>query len=248
MQSQDDPIEAWRRKLLLDPAAQIISQEQEDVRSRARRRELAISIKERLPGFLRDRRPSELLSSIKSEAFCKAAREWQPGGGNLLLLGETDTGKSTAAGYICRRIIAAGVADGGAMWDIAQGIYWAHAARMEKVIQATPFGRTCRELAAASDARLLVIDDAGWERDPKWLATLMADHYEESSSWRGRGRNVILTSGLTFAELRGPEGDAHGTRFPGYGAAVMRRFTTTEKKLALIIHSFPQRDAQKAAP
>lgn len=230
--------EAWLKPYREAEAVSVVAQEE---RRREERAQKASSLKARLPEFLRDRQPSELLAAIKSELVRRAAVEWCPEHGNLLLLGETDTGKSTAAGYICRRIIAAGVVEGGEMWELALGIYWIHAAKLEKAIQAQPFGRgPCRELVLASEARLFVLDDAGWERDPRNVAPVLADRYDA-------GLKSIITSGLTVGELRGAEvGDSvQAGRFPGYGAAVMRRLATTHGRRGTIVRAFPKMDADR---
>ena len=61
------------------------------------------------------------------------------------------------------------------------------------------------ELIEATNSRLLFLDDAGWDRDPAEVSTLLADRYNAC-------RPTIISTGKTPAEL-----SAH------YGAPVVAR-------------------------
>lgn len=191
-------------------------------------------LRDRLPRFLVTAKPAELVARVEDERLKRVARTWVPQHGNVALLGETDVGKSTAAGIICRRVIHEGVRLGGSFWDLAQGIRWFRAMRLEKEAREHPLGKgECQALRLAEKAKLLVIDDLGWERDHKFIADILAERFDSP-------RLTIITSGLT---MDGYE-DANGNWVSGlrdkYGDAVVKRIITTRGRGAVLVSAFPE--------
>jgi hypothetical protein len=196
----------------------------------------------RLPEYLR-RPQSDLRSAIKAEAMLHAADDWHPGqGGNLLLIGERDEGKSTAAAVACRRLLRLGVDEGGVAWSLVRELRWFAATWLEKAIQGHPFGKgICPEMRLATNASLLVLDDLGWEKDPRTLSPIL------SARWEAQ-RPTIITSGLTMNQLLGGKPDEFDAPcvHPGFGGGVIKRVVTLAGRRSTVARSFPKRDAAKA--
>lgn len=161
-----------------------------------------------LPEFLRTPTIAQLTERVTEPDFLRAVNGWTWGCGNLLLLGPTGSGRSTAAAVLYRRLLAIGVRDGGEAWERARFLAWFHAGDLAEARREHALGKgEAPELGRAARARLLVLDDAGWEQDPFVCSMVLKERYE-------LGVPTIITSGKTESELI-----AH------YGAAVVRRMT-----------------------
>lgn len=168
----------------------------------------ARAIRGMLPNFLRVTDVGALTSRVIEPDFLAVVNAWSWGCGNLLLLGPTGTGRSTAAAVLFRRLLALGVRDGGEAWENAKFMAWFHAGDLAEARREHALGKgEAPEIGQASRARLLVLDDAGWEPDPFVCSMILKERYES-------GYPTIITSGKTEDELI-----AH------YGAAVVRRMT-----------------------
>jgi DNA replication protein DnaC len=205
------------------------------------RQDASEEILRRLPAYLRERTDENthspvyvttatLETRINDRRLLDAARSWHWQSGNLVLGGVTGAGKSTAAAVIVRRMVAEGVRLGGFYWNDARGIWWFAALELELARKQHPLGQgEAPEVSRACAARLLVVDDAGWERDPTAVSYVL-DHRMQ------RGVQTIVTTGRTRSELS-----------DHYGAAVVRRFVETGGKLARIVECFdPPPDQQQA--
>lgn len=170
----------------------------------------AREIRDRLPVVFRHTTATILAARIASTPdgarMLKAASAWHPGGGNLLLLGPTGIGKSTAAAVLFRRLLGAGIRDGGPAWELAQSLHWFSAESLSLARRWHPLGQgEAPDIMSAMFGRFLVIDDLGWDRDVQTVSDVMAVRYD-------RGLPTIITSGKTPDELTAQ-----------YGAAVVRR-------------------------
>lgn len=143
------------------------------------RRAAAGDVLGRLPDFVREPSPSELFGWISDPKMAETARTWTPGRGNLVLTGPTERGKSAAAAYVFRRLLGRGVTYGGEAWAFALRLRWFGAKDLERSRLEHRLGAgEAPEMIQASNASLLVIDDAGWDRDPTAVSTILADRYE----------------------------------------------------------------------
>ncbi len=170
----------------------------------------ALAIRGMLPPFLRSGTAGDISARVTEKDFLRVAQGWRWGHGNLILLGPTGTGKSTAAAMLFRYLLKDGVQKGGSAWENARFMAWFGALDLFHASREHALGKgEAPELRQASRARLLVLDDAGWDTDPRVVSGVLAERYES-------GLPTIVTSGKTELELV-----AH------YGAAVVRRMTET---------------------
>lgn len=225
-----DSLPAWLREAIQNPPPPPDPVEVAQAERRARRAE-AGAIRDRLPGFLAAPKLHELEQRIASPGMLSLAREWSPRThGNAVLLGETGQGKSTAAAVVFRRLLQHGWRDGGEAWAFARGMRWCRAEQLEREMRAHPMGKgECPAFRDAVNASLLVLDELGWERDPKGIASVLAERYDSP-------RLTIVTSGQTLRQLS-----------EAYGAAVVRRMLTHGSRQPTIVEAFPMRDEQRRA-
>ena len=216
-----------------DPMAAVLSKvqdlvasarETDDESSRARHTE-AREIRDRLPRFLRGGTSAELAARIPDHRLLSCAKSWRAG--NAIFCGPTGCGKTTAAAYLFRRLLALGVNAGGDAWELAQRMHWFSAVDLARARRGHPLGHgDPPEVTSASSARLLFLDDAGWETDVTEVSTVLGDRYE-------LGWPTIITTGKTPAELSAQ-----------YSAAVVRRARRSGGTREILIDCFPARGAQ----
>lgn len=209
-------------KKLLDRALELQTAPEEFDAEAARQRSVdAREVRDRLPPFVRSGNAAELAERIGIPALLSVAKTWQWGDGNVLLCGPTRVGKSTAAAYLFRRLLGEAVRNGGAAWELAQWMRWFSAEDLSTARKGHPLGLgDPPELIAACNARLLFLDDAGWDTDVTEVCSVLASRYE-------RGWPTVITTGKTRDELT-----AH------YGAAVVRRIREAGGKRATVIDCF----------
>lgn len=186
--------------------------------ARAERSHAARRVLERLPVYLQG--PGVGQRTIDPKLLSYTAR-WTWGDPGVGLLGGTGIGKSTAAALVYRRLLGIGWREGGEAWERAQRLRWFAADALGRARREHRLGHgDAPELLEAASASLLVLDDAGWDRDPEGVSDVLAVRYE-------RGAPTLITSGKTLVEL------AHH-----YGAAVMRKLVESGGKRATIIDCF----------
>lgn len=182
-------------------------QEAEDRRHRAT--ELR-EVRDRLPPVFRFATATVLGARVANtpagQQLLKAASAWRPGAGNLLLLGPTGVGKSTVAAVLFRRLLGAGIREGGAAFRLAESLHWYSAESLSLARRLHPLGQgEPPDVMSAMHGQFLVLDDLGWDRDVQAVSDVLAVRYE-------RGLPTVITSGKTPGELTAQ-----------YGAAVVRR-------------------------
>jgi DNA replication protein DnaC len=140
--------------------------------------------------------------------------KWKPTEGNLLILGDTGVGKTTAAAYIFKRMVLNMAAKSQDGLSDALRVRWFTAMQLGKARRESALGRTVDELERAKRAKILVIDDVGQssERD---------DFFEIIDHRYYRSAPTIITSGLQKRQVE--------ARF---GAEMWRRFTVNGGKPA----------------
>ncbi len=201
----------------------VMSDEELAREEKRRRGDEASNIRRRLPPLFANTQIGELVARIKSPGFREAAEVWNPRRhGNVLLLGETGEGKSTAAAVLFLRLLRQGWREGGADWELARGMQWFRVEQLERDMREHPLGKgECPEFAVANSASVLFLDDAGWEKDAKATGAILASRYDAPGL-------TVITSGLTQKELT-----------ERYGAAAVRRMLTHRKRPPLIRESWP---------
>jgi hypothetical protein len=215
-----DAMPEWLARVVGEPPPPL---DPTEIAERARRDRFgeASVIRSRLPDFLRNISLVALASQIKAESLRTAAQEWHPSRGGLLLLGDTGEGKTTCAAVVARRVIRQGVHEGGPMWELAQGLFWIRAESLERAMRNHPLGRgEAPDYGKAIGAKLLVLDEIGWEKDHKLIASVLAARYDTR-------RLTIVTSGQNLAGLR-----------QTYGDAIVRRIVTHRGKPGMIVTAF----------
>jgi hypothetical protein len=188
---------------------------------REERRIEARKILHRLPEFAR---AGGIGHRVHDARLRESVAAWGWGAPGLMLLGPTGIGKSSAAAALLVRLLVQGWRDGGARWDAARWIRWFSADDLSRARREHPLGRgDAPELYDAEGASLLVIDDAGWDREPDCVSSVLAKRYE-------RKLPTIITSGRTIEEL-----SVH------YGAAVIRRIVDSGGQRAKLVSCFAPR-------
>jgi hypothetical protein len=194
-----------------------------DVLDRERRDRIVDSSEtlSRLPDFLRRVPGAELFSRVARPELAAAVRPWRLDSGSLILIGATSTGKTSAAGWLFRRLVHDGVKLGGEAWSFARGLHWYSAKELDDGRRAHPLGKgDAPELTNASHASLLFLDDCGWERDPAAVSDVLNARYE-------LGRQTVITSGRTQQGL---------TEL--YGGAVLRRLVESGGRASTLVDLF----------
>lgn len=184
----------------------------------------------RLPALVRAGNATELEARIHAPELVAFAKTWTWGDGSVLLMGPTRVGKSSAMGYLYRRLLAASVRSA-ELWDQARWMRWFAAEELAGCRKAHRLGQgDPPELIQSCNSRLLFLDDAGWDSDPLEVSVILADRYNAC-------RPTIVSTGKTETELR-----AH------YGAAVVARLLETGGKgRGRVINLFPRETARASA-
>ncbi len=222
-----DVFEQWRS---LAPA--VVSTAELEREEQRRRGVEASSIRRRLPSVFAEAQLGDVLARVRDRNLEDAARAWDPRRhGNVLLLGETGVGKSSAAAVLFLRLLRAGWREGGASWDLARGMQWFRVEQLERLMREHPLGKgECPEYSAAHCASVLFLDDLGWEKDAKAISAVLAERYDAPGL-------TVITSGLTKKELT-----------ERYGAAVVRRMLTHRQRAPLIAEAWPSAPAKERPP
>jgi len=125
-----------------------------------------------------------------SPRMLEAVLGWRWGAGNLVLMGETGSGKTSAAAHLVRRLCAEGVARGGVQFELCQMIRWQGCRELSEVVRETRLGTGVPEaITASQNARLLILNDLGGHDDRKTLERILDERYE-------RGWPTVTTTGM----------------------------------------------------
>jgi hypothetical protein len=148
---------------------------------------------------------SELESRIHPRAL-RAVSGWRWGGGNLVLLGATGTGKTSAAVHLVRRLCLEAAVDGGEAFERARLIRWQSCRALSGVAAETKLGTGTPEVVTRCQyARLLILNDLGAGDERATLERIIDERYE-------RGWPTVTTTGLGRVELEHAFGDAFSRR------------------------------------
>lgn len=247
----DPPLPAWATDGYPEPR---------DVETENRLRSM-VAFAEQLPNWCRSAPKSTLLRAIHDHRLVRAAEAFGAKPTNLVLLGPTGVGKTTALAYAVRclgfdvegegyhrRVRArmesnqslgwarqcAQVAQHGGGSRAAECIVWTTAFDLVDSVRRHPLGEG--EPQAVSDAtskRVLVLDDLGNERAAQGSAEALLDVLDRRYRTNSR---TITSSGLTREQLLDRYGQAFVRRLEevrGEGAIVVDCFTAQRKVRAV---------------
>jgi DNA replication protein DnaC len=136
------------------------------------------------------------LASVHPEAQ-RFARDWS-GTSGAVLVGPTGCGKTLAAAVACVRVRKIQGEDSNT-W-----VKWIRADELSRLLSERNSGESIQELKVA---RVLVIDELGYERFPELILEVLGARHDAS-------RPTVVTSGLTLPML-----------LERYSGAVVRRVT-----------------------
>jgi len=200
-------------------------------RARMERYDELGKLRSRMPQFVRQAKIETLKSRIKALSLQRVAESWEPSQGTAVLLGESGQGKTCTAGVMVLRLLKDGFVSGGSKWELAKELRWYRAQELEAAVKSHPLGRgEPMDLRRAMTAKLLVLDDLGWEKDVKIMAEIFAARYENQSLI------TIVTSGRDIQQLH-----------ERYEEAVWRRIFTHRGKSSVVARAFPEAEAAKAS-
>ena len=216
------PITTVPLKDLFEQIEPLLGSENSDDAARQRNID-AREVRDRLPNFLRQGTWNELAIRVSDKRLVEAARAWAWGKSNLVFMGKTEIGKTTSAAMLFRRLLGLAVVAGGDTWADAASMQWFRATQLAISRREHQLGRgEAPEVIAASNARLLFIDDLGWEDDVAVISEIFAERYE-------RQYPTVFTTGRTTKEL-----------WAMYGAAAARRMLEAGGKAATVVNCFPE--------
>lgn len=199
-------IDTSLQKLIAEAERQTVLQhrrEQPEDMARERRTNGLRDVLAPLPAHIRAATRGELVKRLTGDELFKAADRWEWGSGNLVIMGGTGLGKSSAAGYLVRKLCGAGVAHGGEAYERALLIRWQDASELVAVRREAPLGDTPDVVLRCQRARLLVLDDL------KAIDRQEVEPVDRVLSFRyDAGYPTVTTTGLSKADLLKVYGDA----------------------------------------
>lgn len=144
---------------------------------------------ELLPAVIR-KAPRAELAKRAHPRLMAAIDSWRWGGGNLVLSGRTRAGKSSAAGYLVRRLCHEGARHGGEAFELARSIRWQECRELSEVAREHRLGGgEAPEITLCKYARLLVLDDLGAADDRTTLERIL--QFRINRAWP-----TVITTGL----------------------------------------------------
>ena len=199
------------RTLSIDPQMAVLHLRKWATQARDSRRHDAQAVLARLPRKWQTARAAALCERT-DPAFLEAIGSWSwethP---NVVLLGRTGVGKSTAAALLFRRLLSLGVSNGERDWERAQSMRWFRTAQLAEAQRGHPLGRgEAPDLLTAKSGSLLFLDDVGWEKNSNIVESILSARYEDELP-------TVLTSGLNRDQLTTRYGDAVARRMAKVG-------------------------------
>lgn len=131
------------------------------------RRRVLIPVLERLPASMRTVKRQELEQRTTPHLLA-AVRGWRWDSGNILMAGRTRIGKTTAAVYLVRRLVAEGAHHGGEAFELAKSIRWQESCELAAAVREFKWGTgAAEEIIGCKHARLLILDDLAPASSPE---------------------------------------------------------------------------------
>lgn len=172
---------------------------------------------DRLPRKWRRESLKKLCAWVQPE-YLRAIEQWDwDCGRNVVLLGRSKVGKSTAAAILFRVVLSRAVHSGGEPWRLAQSMRWYRAEELLDAQRGHPLGRgEAKEVRLAKSCSLLFLDELGWKDDQGVVQTVMSARYEQELP-------TVITSGFGKEDI-----------LIRYGDAVARRLASCSARTALL--------------
>lgn len=146
--------------------------------SNNRRSEVAEAAGKILPALMLAPRGAMVLR-VHDEKLLRASTSWAWGEGNMLFMGMTGIGKSTAAALLVRRLIAEEAERG--QIEKASRICFASARELTADKRAHPYGKgEPQSVDRAMHAPLLVLDDVNTDSDGELMLAILDERYNRS--------------------------------------------------------------------
>jgi hypothetical protein len=172
------------------------------------------TVLEQLPAGMHRATRQELEGRIEPRLL-RAALAWHWGSGNLVMMGATGCGKTSAAAHLVRRLCSEGAKEGRKPFELASMIRWQSCRDLSEIGRETRLGSgTPETIQRCQYARLLVLNDLAaptHKEDQATLERVLDARYE-------RGWPTITTTGLNAAQLKAAFGDALNRRIFECGA------------------------------
>lgn len=173
-----------------------------------------------------------LLACIRSPELRQWADTYATEDGGKLIIGPTSIGKTSAVVWAVKRVVKLSRAEFrknaeavGVPGPIGKGlsVCWTRAVELASARLQHGLGEgEAPMIRKAEDARLLVIDDLGWETRSDTLEAVLACRYD-------RGLPTLVTSGKTAGEL-----------VERYGQAFLRRIVESRGEWGAVLDLFPK--------
>ncbi len=192
-----------------------ILDESPDIQAREARKVALRQVWESLPDNARATR-GELARRVAAARVRELAGSWWFDHPNLLLLGPTGAGKTSALALVVRRLLEEAVNAPRVLspaerrhwrgcatsFDLAGLIRWQSCRELSRAVREHPLGQGAPDaIARCQNARLLVLDDIGATDEAGALERILNARYE-------RGWPTLTCSGLTSRELSAAFGEA----------------------------------------
>ena len=204
------------------PVQLLTAEQANEIDVRRRLTELRQSLDEWFPRELA-RTSIDDLRRRAGERIIGQISAWGPSKGNLVLLGDTGAGKTSAAAWVAKRLAVALArrSDGGL--DDALRFRWVTARALGVARREAKLGASVELLERAKRAKLLVLDDVGQGDSRDDLFDVLDHRYTMSAP-------TIVTSGLRMRELE-----------DRFGPEVRRRIMTCGGRDALVVEAWEAR-------
>lgn len=168
----------------------------------------------RLPNGVARAKMADIQARVDRRIWA-ALVSWRWDQGNVLLLGPTRRGKSTAAAWTVRRLCAEAVVHGGEAFEMAKSIHFQECRELALAAKEWKLGHgEPEQVTRCKNARLLILDDWGPTDDRDTLERIMQIRYRSPAV----DLPTIFTSGMTRDQLKKQLGDALCSRLVECGA------------------------------
>lgn len=136
-----------------------------------------------------------LVNRVRDGKLIDVVDGWTWSDGNIVLLGPSQLGKTTAAAYLVRKLVFRAAASAASVWERAERMAFFPALELAAAVREYPLGQGEPEaVRRARAASLLVLDDVKVGMDADVLMRVLDFR-------RAQDRQTLVTSGHTVEEL-----------------------------------------------
>lgn len=167
-----------------------------------------------LPNGVARAKEAEVRARVDRRLWAAVAG-WKWDQGNVLLLGPTRRGKTTAVAWTVYRLCAEAVAQGGEAFTLCQMVHFQECRELSVAVREWKLGYgEPEQVTRCKNARLLVLDDWGPTDDRENLERIMQHRYRSSAL----ALPTFFTSGMSREQIKKNLGDALCARLVECGA------------------------------